>query len=439
MKITDAVSGYIKKHNLISPGDSIVCGLSGGADSCAMVSILHSMSLEMGFSLVCAHINHGLRGKEADRDELFAESFAKSLKLPFFCKHANVSAYAKQRGISPEEAGREIRYEFFREVLLKTHSNKIATAHNKNDNAETILMHIVRSSGIKGICGIPPKRGEIIRPILALSREEIEAYCKENGICYVTDSTNAETDYTRNKFRLEIIPALEKLNPSVTEALCRLGSAATLQQSLINRLASQVNITETENSVEIPLSELEEAHPALYVQILENALQMLCPGATVSAAEAENVFSLLESGKTTGVRQLENSFTARLSYDRLIISKEEKTDDFEFMLTPHTPLNIFGKKIYISDTLPETGEYIPWDSHSPVTVRNRRPGDKMKIRQLTRKLQDLFVNNKIDRILRDKLIIILLGDTVAWVEKIGKSDSALVAQGKKYIVINSED
>ena len=173
MKMLDSVLSHIRKYNLISPGDSIICGLSGGADSCAMVSILNELRQDLNFSLICAHLNHGLRGEEALRDELFAKEFAQKLNLPFYSETADVASVAKEQSLSLEDAGRKVRYAFFRKLMTKTGANKIATAHNKNDNAETILMHITRSSGIKGICGIPPMRDDIIRPILVLSRSEI--------------------------------------------------------------------------------------------------------------------------------------------------------------------------------------------------------------------------------------------------------------------------
>ena len=439
MKTLDTVSLFIRQKNLISPGDRIVCGLSGGADSCTMVNILHMLSNELKFSVVCAHLHHGLRGKEADRDLAFAKSFSESLNIPFFSKKTDISAIAKEKGISPEDAGRQERYNFFCEVMEETGANKIATAHNKDDNAETILMHIVRSSGIKGICGIPPMRGNIIRPLLCVTRSEIENYCKKTGLEYVTDSTNSLADYTRNKFRLEIIPALENINPSVKDALCRLGEAATLQQSFIESQAEKVNLNLTEMGAELSVEELKTLHPSIIPEVLRRVLEKLSTGFYISENSVTSFTSLISTGKTTGKVELGSGFTARLSYGKIFVSSGEIFPYFEHKLTKEEPIYIYGKKIYIGTTVPQNCTAIPWDGKSEITLRSRRPGDKMKIRGMSRKLQDMFVNLKIDRVLRDKLLLIALGSTVVWAEKIGYDDSMINTNAENYIIITSEE
>lgn len=439
MKTLDSVLSHIKKYNLISPGDSIVCGLSGGADSCAMVSILNRLKSVLDFTLICAHLNHGLRGREALRDELFSKTFAEKLGLPFYSRQVDVNALAEKLSLSLEDAGRKARYGFFSDLLKETGANKIATAHNKDDNAETILMHITRSSGIKGVCGILPERGNIIRPILNLSRTEIEDYCKESGIDYVTDSTNLTADFTRNKFRLEILPLLREVNPAVTDALCRLGEAATLQQDFIQSTIHQIPRDITENGVEIPLSALKSLHPALYPEFIRSCVSEILPEYIPPATKIVEFENLVSGKKTVAGMQLSPVVTARISYDKLIISKEAKTLPFEYSLVPGETLNIFGKQIFITDSPPSGGDAIPWDGINPITVRNRRPGDKMKIRKLTRKLQDLFVNTKTDRVLRDRLLIITIGEGIAWAETIGIDDSLCNIHSEKYIIIEPED
>ncbi len=439
MKTLDTVSLFIKQNNLIAPGDRIVCGLSGGADSCTMVSLLHRLSHQLGFSIVCAHLHHGLRGKEADRDLLFSKSFAQKLNLPFFSKTVDIPLIAKEKGLSEEDAGRQERYAFFREVMAETKGNKIATAHNKDDNAETILMHIVRSSGIKGICGIPPKREEIIRPLLCVSRKDIEEYCSESGICYVTDSTNAVADYTRNKFRLEIIPALEEINPSVKDALCRLGASATLHQDFVETLAEKIPVEFTENGAEVSADYLIKLHPALVPEFFRRVLKEIAPEFQLSVNSVTAFLSLLEKKSTTGRVLLENGITARRSYDKIIISANKSPSPFEYALEVGRDICIHHKKIHITDTLPEKGTVIPWDGITSVTVRSRRPGDKMKIRGMSRKLQDMFVNLKIDRVVRDKLLVITFDESVVWAEQIGFDDSIKNTKATKYIVITSEE
>lgn len=439
MNTIDTVLGFIRQNNLTKPGDCIVCGLSGGADSCAMVKLLSLLYEELGISLVCAHLHHGLRGKEADRDMLFAESFANELGLPFFGKRVSIPSVASSLGISEEDAGRRERYAFFNEVARLCGANKIATAHNKDDNAETILMHLVRSSGIKGICGILPKRENVIRPILCLSRSEIEAFCRNNGINYVTDSTNSESDYTRNKFRLEIIPLLEQVNPSVKNALCKLGCSALTIQSFLDSCVQNLPLSFTQNEAEISREVLSSLHPAMIPEVLRAILKRISPETQLSSNAVMLFEKLAAEDKSTGRVQLYGNITARLSYDKIIISNFEKIPKFEYTLTANRELLLYGKRIYVSDTVPQNAAAVPWDASEPVTVRNRRPGDKMKIRGLSRKLQDMFVNMKIDRVFRDKLLIITFGDTIVWTEKIGLDDCVAHTKAKKYIIITPED
>ena len=176
--------------NEIMPRKSVLIGLSGGADSVALTHLLYQLGKKYGFSMFAAHINHCLRGDDAVRDERFSADFAKSLGIRFFSHKADVRAIAEKEKISEETAGRNVRYSFFEKVMSENGIECCATAHHRNDNAETIFMNFVRGSGVNGLCGIPVRRGAFIRPLLCLSRTEIESYCRENGLSFVTDGTN---------------------------------------------------------------------------------------------------------------------------------------------------------------------------------------------------------------------------------------------------------
>jgi tRNA(Ile)-lysidine synthase len=208
-----ALIDFVHRHHMLEQGDNILCAVSGGADSVAMLYMLGELAPEMGFSLACAHYNHGIRGAEADRDEDFVRKLCQKLDIPFRAGRGDVPAIARERGLGLEEAGRMARYEFLRRCAEKLGCNKIATAHNAADNAETLLMNLLRGSGLRGACGIAPVRGNIIRPILCLDRPEIEAYLNEKNIPFVTDSTNLTEDYARNRMRARVIAPLRELNP----------------------------------------------------------------------------------------------------------------------------------------------------------------------------------------------------------------------------------
>ena len=234
--LEEKVLGFIKENNLINNGDKIVLGVSGGPDSMTMLNILNNISVNeiINFQIVVCHINHMIR-EEAVLDEEYVCKFCNKNNIEFYSLRADVETIAKNEKIGTEEAGRKVRYEFFEEVLDKTNSNKIATAHTANDNAETVLMNIIRGSGISGLKGIEKIRdGKFIRPIIECSRDEIENYCKENNLNPRIDKTNMENIYTRNKVRNLLIPYIqENFNPNLVQSLNRLSSLAQEQNEFV--------------------------------------------------------------------------------------------------------------------------------------------------------------------------------------------------------------
>ena len=212
----------IKENNLIETGDKLVLGVSGGPDSTAMLHILNELKNKINFEIVVAHINHMIR-EEAEADEEYVKNMCNKMNVEFYSKRIDVQKLANTNKAGLEETGRKVRYEFFEEVLKNTKSNKIAIAHNKNDKAETVLMNILRGSGIQGLSGIELKNKHYIRPLLECERNEIEDYCKEKTLNPRIDKTNFENEYTRNKVRNIVIPYIQKeFNPNIIEAINRL-------------------------------------------------------------------------------------------------------------------------------------------------------------------------------------------------------------------------
>lgn len=217
----------IKKYELIKNGDNIVIGVSGGPDSMALLNLLISLRTQINFNIIVAHINHGIR-EEADEETEYVRKFCKQNNIECCIKKEKVEELAKKEKVGTEEAGRNLRYSFFDEVAKENNGNKIATAHNANDNAETVLMNIIRGTGTSGLKGIEAKRNNrFIRPLIECSRNEIEQYCEENKLNPRYDKTNNENIYTRNKIRNELIPFIEKeFNPSIISSLNRLSEVA---------------------------------------------------------------------------------------------------------------------------------------------------------------------------------------------------------------------
>ena len=427
---------YIQENNLINYGDTVICGLSGGADSCAMVSVLNSLKNELGINLICVHLNHMLRGEEAQRDMDFAENFCKKLGIPFYSRSVDIKKMAEEKGVSLEDAGRMARYEFFEDILKKTGAQKIATAHNKNDNTETLLMHIIRGCGIGGLCAIPPKRDNIIRPLLNVSRDEIEEYCKTMGISYVTDSSNLSACYTRNKLRLEILPKIREINPSFDDAATRLIASAQEEAKVTAEILSSFDIAKSGDAVTVDLKDISPTQKSVIPQLIIKAVKTFNAQTEISAKNINILKECILEKKQTRV-DIAKGCSVSLMYGKLVVFNPESKNEFCFELTPLSPLKINGKEIYISNK--KEYEYIPWDGKSRVLIRNRRNGDKLKVRNMTKKVQDIFVNLKIERFKRDNLLVITYDDTPVWVEKAGRDDSLLQINSDFYIIIKPEE
>lgn len=226
------IKRYIEKNQLICPGDGVVVGLSGGPDSVFLLYALHTLQARMGFTLRAVHVHHGIRGAEADRDEAFSAELCAKLAVPFQAVHVAAPAYAAQHGLSLEEAARILRYEALeaaRQQLTQAPAAWIAVAHHLDDQAETVLHNLVRGAGLRGLAGMENRRNHVIRPLLSIKREDILKWLEQNNIPYVTDSTNADPHYTRNRIRSTVLPELREINPEASAHIAH--SAALLREA----------------------------------------------------------------------------------------------------------------------------------------------------------------------------------------------------------------
>lgn len=238
--LKDKVKEIIKKYNLINPEEKVVVGVSGGPDSICLIDILNEIKKEENFEIIVCHINHLIR-EEAGSDEEFVRKYCEEKQIPFFVKHAKIKEISEKEKIGTEEAGRKVRYEFFEETAKKTGASKIATAHTKNDNAETVIMNLLRGSGTAGLKGISPIRdNKYIKPLIQISREEIEAYCEEQKLNPRYDKTNSENIYTRNKVRNILIPLIKKeFNPNIIDTIDRLSSLAKKENEYLEKTTKE--------------------------------------------------------------------------------------------------------------------------------------------------------------------------------------------------------
>ena len=235
MDFLDNIAAACAEYNMIERGDAVVAALSGGADSVSLLHALKSLSGSLGVSVSACHINHHIRGEESDRDMRFCMELCDSLGIPLAVREADVPSM-QQKHESLEECARRVRYEFFAEV---SQGKKLATAHNSNDCAETVLLNMMRGTGLKGLCGVPPVRGNIIRPLIYCTRAEVEEYCRMNGLSWVTDSTNLDTDYTRNRIRRIILPEMLKVNGSLFSTMNRMERSLRSDSDFLEEMAAQ--------------------------------------------------------------------------------------------------------------------------------------------------------------------------------------------------------
>lgn len=231
----DKIRTTLAEYDMLSEGETVCVGLSGGADSVSLLFALRELSGELGFGVRAVHIEHGLRGEESEGDMRFCERLCGELGVDLEVRRLDL-ANVKEKHESIEECARKARYKAFEEVMR---GDKLATAHNLNDNAETVLLNLMRGTGLRGLCGIPPKRGSIIRPLIRCSRGEVEEFCRGNGLEYVTDSTNLSDDYTRNRVRHAILPEMLKINPSLPDTISRMTDMLRTDSVFLEELAEK--------------------------------------------------------------------------------------------------------------------------------------------------------------------------------------------------------
>lgn len=269
----------IKNNNLINSGDKIVVGVSGGPDSLTLLTLLNKYKSKFNYEIIVAHVNHLIR-KDSTDDEQFVENYCKKNGIKFYCKRVNVQEIAKQQKKGEEEVGRNERYKFFDEICEKENANKIAIAHNMNDNAETMLLNLIRGTGLNGLEGIQPSQynNRFIRPLINCNRNEIEDFCKENNLEPRIDSTNKENIYKRNIIRNKLIPFLKELNPNIIETLSRTSVIIAENNEFIQKEAQKNlnKITELKsNLVEIDLKDFNKMPIAMRKAIIQLSIDKL--------------------------------------------------------------------------------------------------------------------------------------------------------------------
>ena len=457
---------YIKQNKMIEAGESVVVGVSGGADSMCLLHILNSIKDEYEIDIIAVHIHHGIRKETADRDAVFVKEYCESIGIPCHICRYDVPFIAKECGMSEEEAGRKVRYDSFYNVLDTVKNNgksgKIAVAHNADDLAETVLLNLFRGSGLTGLTGIRPVRGDVIRPILCLSRAEVEEYDRHYEVRYITDETNFETEYTRNKIRLDIMPRIVSgINDKAVSHVNNTAAGLTLIDDYMDKESDKVieAITHCDgNDLYINIEKFNKLHVAMQWQVSKKCLCMVAKKSKdISRIHIEGLMTLF--GMQTGKKvNLPYGMTAIREYGEVhlrqdISNKESVCKSVE----KDNSVNIcgFGEYTYIADNFTaklsvesdtfskqvfEENNFTKWIDcdimKANLQLRTRKPGDYIVIDEAgsKKKLKDFFIDKKIPQERRDKVLLVASGNEIVWIVGYRLSGAYKVSKDTKNIL-----
>lgn len=425
----EKVKAAISKFNMLQRGEAVCCALSGGADSVALLHSLKNLSSELGVTVTAVHINHLLRGEESERDEAFCRELCQKLDIPLTVFRKDAAAFSHSLGVSVETGAREMRYEIFSQLS----ADKIATAHNLNDNAETVLFRMARGTGLRGLAGIPPVRGKIIRPLLFCTRDEIEAYLNGIGQDHVTDSTNLSDDYSRNRIRHRIIPEMASVHKAFPKCITAMTASLAEDEDFL-----------TKEALRRKDGDLRELHPAVGKRVIINLLKS--HKLKISSEKISEIWHAALNGG--GKISLDGGFWAICRKGRVKIFSAEKKGDppkpaivcgegkYRFfgdkivIITKETDENVNAEDI-VNKNL--TFQYADYDKIlNGVLLRNRLRSDRIKpvgsvhTRELRKLLQEKLPPEE-----REVSAVIADEKGVVWAEHIGVDDRVKVSSDTK--------
>ncbi len=413
---------------MLRQGEKVVLGVSGGADSIAMLYALNEL-IEYGLDLIVAHLNHGIRGEEAKRDADFVKETAKKLGITFVYGEVDTIKYKEEHGLSLEDAARTLRYKFFDQVISKHYATKLATAHTMDDQAETVLMRLIRGSGSRGLSGIPPFSNNIIRPLIETSRSDIEEYLRSKGIKWVEDSTNESDEHLRNKIRQELIVELEKYNPQIKDTLSRTAEILRAEDEFITSQAlMHFEGTFKQNGSEL-IGDLEiykNIDKPIRFSLLRVAIEKSSSSLkNISSTHIVSVDDFLLSETTSGEVELPGENLVIKGYDSFLFTKKSEYErEFSYLIQSEGKWGFPELEVEVSiaqsDTLEEDDESVaffdPQSVEFPIEVRNFKPGDRfcpLGMRD-SKKLQDYFTDIKLPKFLRSRVPVFCTKGEIMW-------------------------
>ncbi|WP_139492577.1 tRNA lysidine(34) synthetase TilS [Brevibacillus dissolubilis] len=447
------VQKRIKETNMLTHGESIVVGVSGGTDSTALLHILSALNQQYkyGWQIHVVHLNHCFRGEESDGDAAYVEDLCHTVGVRCWSFRRDVPAYMRETGLGSQEASRQIRYGLYQQVAEETGSTKVVLAHHADDQVETILMRILRGTGIHGLSGMPERRWlvddrvELVRPLLTVSRRDLEAYCHEVGLTPREDSSNQSRKYQRNKLRLDLIPLMEELNPRYREHILKLSRLAQADDAYLmeetKRVAGQVILSQDAEKIILDRKKFQTCDLALQSRMITLILSYLSNGMEWSSQHVEAVLHVIGQENPSAAVHLANQVVVERMYEHIHISKEatfEQVQPFALpLILPGTTwIGQNGTVIHASylDRAPHwhgfTANQAVFDAdqlEEMLHVRSRRPGDRITLSGGTQKLKELLIDAKVPKQARDRIPLILAGDVIIWVPGVRRSAHAQVS------------
>ena len=419
----------IDRFSLLENTQKVTVALSGGADSMALLYSLNSLKDDLGIAVKAAHLNHLIRGDEAFRDEAFVKQACEKLGIELFVKRVDIPLLAKEKGISTELAAREARYKFLESVA---YGGAVATAHTASDNLETVLYNLTRGSGISGLAGIPAKRGIFIRPIILCTRRQIENYCEQNNIAFVTDSTNLSDDYTRNKIRHSIVPVLREINPAVENTVLRSSLILKEDAEYLNSIAEDY-VSKNLLSDKKMSTEFCELSPSVAKRVIKVYLKAVLPEITPETVHIEEALRISAvGGKINLPKKLH--FVSDGSFVWVESEKNTTKTEYSVELT-ECDNNFFKKKEKINNLL--LNSLLNCDKIiGKLVVRTRTTGDSIRLvgRGCTKTLNKLYNEAAIPVNLRESLPVIADDEGVVWAADIGVAQRCAVNSSTKRVI-----
>ena len=415
----------------------ILVAYSGGADSTALLYMLREYGKQTGAPIYAAHVNHGIRGAEADTDEAFCRRVAEEWKIPLFVHRANIPQLAKETGESIETAARQARYAFFDEIMKANGIPLLATAHNADDNLETMLFHLVRGSGLGGMCGIPISRsceyGTLIRPILSMTKEQLLTFCEEHDLSFVTDSTNTDVEYTRNKIRAEILPSLRAINPAAAEHASHLAESLRADDLCLQSMANWF-LEEMRDGYAIECEKLNGSPSAIVSRALIALFREFSEGKTLSFSHVTALRELSRKSIPHSTLSLPAGTEAVIENGRLLFRKQQKPTPpipYEIPLfegktkISQTNCEIIMKNSQSSKNIYKNSILLSLDSatiNGSLYARGRAAGDRIRMGGVRKSLKKLMCEKKIPLSLRSRLPVICDEDGIVAVPLVGTRD-----------------